>query len=105
MGEGGGRVGGGCGRVGRVRAGGKRVGESGGKVGKNVREGEGGVRVWEGLLVYNEICDCTVHLVYKIRASTGIAHSIIWEGSQAELKPDLLDQLPPEKSTMECMVC
>lgn len=55
MGEGGGRVGGGCGRVGRVRAGGKRVGESGGKVVKNVREGEGGERVEEGFLVYNGI--------------------------------------------------
>lgn len=38
--------------------------------------------------------------MHKIKASTGIVHSIIWEGSQAELKPDLLDQLPPEKSIM-----
>jgi len=41
--------------------------------------------------------------VYKLTASTVIVHSIIWEGSQAELKPDL--QFPPEKSIMmECMV-
>lgn len=39
MGEDGGRVRGGCGRVGGVRAGERRVGKSGRKVGKCEREG------------------------------------------------------------------